>query len=300
MLRKTSFLFSLALAFSASAQAETARKLLFFTKSSGFEHSVISWSKGKPSLAEKVFLDLGKKNSWEFTFSKDGSKFSPEYLAGFDAVIFYTTGDLTTAGTDGQPPMSAAGKQALFDYVKSGKGFMGLHSATDTFHTANESKKGADRYANHDKEADSYVHFIGAEFIIHGAQQTATNTVVDPKFPGFENLGKSFSYMEEWYSLKDFNPDIHVITLIDSPSMEGEMYKRPAYPTTWARQEGKGRVFYTALGHRDDIWSNLAYQDILTGAIKWATGDVKAAIPPNLKEVAPGALTNPTFPGAGK
>lgn len=297
MTQKAVLLFTLAALSPISLHADSAHKLLFFTKSSGFEHSVISWNKGKPSLAEKVFLDLGSKNQWEFEFSKDGSKFSPEYLAGFDAVIFYTTGDLTTAGTDKQPAMTPAGKQALFDYVKSGKGFIGLHSASDTFHTANESQKGADRYANHGKDADSYVHFLGAEFIIHGAQQVATNKVIDPAFPGFSDLGESFSYNEEWYSLKDFNSDIHVLTVIDAPSMKGPMYARPPYPTTWARQEGKGRVFYTAMGHRDDIWSNPAYQNILTGAIRWVTGDVKADVTPNLSTAAPEAMTNPKYSG---
>lgn len=293
---KSSLLFlALGLASSLTIQAEPAHKLLFFSKSSGFEHDVISWKKGQPSFAEKILADLGAKHPWTFEFSKDGSKFSPEYLAGFDAVIFYTTGDLTTPGTDGQPAMTPAGKQALFDYVKSGKGFIGLHSASDTFHTANEAKKGADRYANHGKEADPYVCFLGGEFIIHGAQQVATNKVIDKAFPGFADAGESFSFNEEWYSLKDFNPDIHVLTVIDAPAMKGAPYQRPPYPTTWVREEGKGRVFYTAMGHREDIWTNPVFQNILTGAIRWTARDVEAAIPPNLKEVAPEAMTNPPF-----
>src|SRR5580698_6849332 len=97
---------SLVLVLAASA---APKKILFFTKSSGYEHSVISWKNGQPSFAEKVLLDLGQKNGWEFTFSKDGSKFSPEYLNQFDAVFFYTTGDLCTEGTDQQPPMTPAG-----------------------------------------------------------------------------------------------------------------------------------------------------------------------------------------------
>jgi len=295
MLKHSALILALGLTICQSHAAEKPHKLLFFTKSSGYEHDVISWKKGKPSTAEKVFLDLGPKHSWEFEFSKDGSKFSPEYLAGFDAVIFYTTGDLTTPGTDAQPAMSPAGKQALFDYVKGGKGFIGLHSASDTFHTANEAKKGPDRYEDHGADADPYVCFLGGEFIIHGDQQVATNKVIDPKFPGFEKTGDSFAFNEEWYSLKDFRSDIHVLTVIDSPSMKGAPYQRPAYPTTWAREEGKGRVFYTAMGHRDDVWTNPIFQNILIGAIEWATGDVKAAVPANLSEVAPGARTNPPF-----
>ena len=169
MLRRV-FLFSLAACSVSSFFVSTAgaaeapkKKILFFTKSSGFEHSVISWKKGQPSHAEKVFLELAPKQNWEFTFSKDGSLFSPEYLAQFDAFCFYTTGNLCEPGTDKQPPMSEAGKQALLDAVKNGKGFVGIHSATDTFHTDNEAKKGPERYLDHGDKADPYVHMIGGE-----------------------------------------------------------------------------------------------------------------------------------------
>ena len=273
----------------------TPRKVLFFTKSSGYEHEVISWKKGKPSYAEKVLLALGEKNGWEFTFSKDGSLFTPEYLAQFDTVMFYTTGDLCSPGTDGNPPMTMAGKEALFEYVKSGRGFVGTHSASDTFHTANEALKGPERYKNHGKDADPYVRFLGGEFIKHGKQQAAKNTVTDPAFPGFANVGKEYSFPEEWYSLKDFTPDIHVLSVIDAPSMEGVEYQRPPYPSTWAREEGDGRVFYTAMGHREDVWTNPIFQDILVGGMKWALGDVEASVEPNLEATAPGAYTNPPY-----
>ena len=271
------------------------KKILFFTKSSGFEHSVISWKTGQPSYADKILLELGRKNGWEFTFSKDGSKFGPEYLSQFDAVFFYTTGDLCTEGTDKQPAMTPAGKQALFDYVRGGKGFIGTHSATDTFHTANEARKGPDRYANHGTNADPYCCFIGGEFIIHGAQQLATNKVIDPKFPGFETVGDSFAFMEEWYSLKDFALDDHVLTVMDAPHMKGSMYERPPYPNTWARQEGKGRVWYTSMGHREDVWTNPTFQQILVGGIKWALGEVTADVTPNIQTAVPGAYTNPKY-----
>ena len=295
MSKSTVLLLALGLSGSLSLQAEPTHKLLFFTKSCGFELDVISWKKGQPSHAEKIFTELGAKHTWQFEFSKDGSKFTPEYLASFDAVIFYTTGDLTSPGTDQQPAMTQAGKQALFDYVMSGKGFIGLHSASDTFHTGNESKKGPDRYANHGKEADPYVCFLGGEFIIHGAQQIATNTVINKKFPGFADVGDSFAFHEEWYSLKDYNPDIHVLTVIDSPAMKGTMHERPAYPTTRGREEGNGRIFYTAVGHREDIWTNPTFQNILVGAIRWTTRDVNAAVPPNLTEAAPRTMTNFKF-----
>jgi type 1 glutamine amidotransferase len=272
------------------------RKILFFTKSSGFEHSVIAWKDGQPSWAERTLSELGARHNWEFTFSKDGSKIGKAYLAQFDAVFFYTTGDLLSRGTDGQPPMTPEGKQALFDYVRAGRGFIGTHSTTDTFHTNNESKKGPDRYVNHGEEADPFVRFLGGEFIRHGDQQSAKNTVVNPKFPGFEKAGAEFTLREEWYSLKDFAPDIHVLTVIDSPAMKGHDYARPPYPTTWARREGAGRVWYTAMGHREDVWTNPLFQDILVGGIKWALGEAQAETAPNIQQVAPGAYTNQPYP----
>lgn len=278
-----------------SAAEPPKKKILYFTKSSGFEHSVISWKKGQPSHSESVLNELGAKHGWQFTFSKDGSKFSKDYLAQFDAVFFYTTGNLLEPGTDGQPPMTAEGKQALLDYVRSGKGFIGTHSASDTFHTNNESKKGPERFRNFGDKADPYVRFLGAEFIKHGAQQVAKNRVINPKFPGFETVGTEFGFQEEWYSLKDFRPDIHVLSVIDAPAMNGAEYQRPPYPTTWARKEGNGRVFYTAMGHREDVWTNPIFQSILIGGIRWALGEIQAEIPPNLEEAAPGAATNPPY-----
>jgi type 1 glutamine amidotransferase len=95
--------------------------------------------------------------------------------------------------------------------------------------------------------------------------------------------------------LKDFTPDIHVLSVIDAPSMEGVEYERPPYPSTWARKEGKGRVYYTAMGHREDVWTNPVFQDILVGGTKWALGDIVADVAPNLEQTAPGAYTNPPY-----
>src|SRR6187549_2473464 len=102
------FAASLLILVAATATAFGApKKILFFSKSSGFEHSVISWKKGQPSWAEGILKELGAKNGWDFTFLKDGTGFTKEYLAQFDAVFFYTTGDLTQSGTDGMPGMPA-------------------------------------------------------------------------------------------------------------------------------------------------------------------------------------------------
>lgn len=264
------------------------KKVLFFSKSSGYEHSVIKRHGAELSFAEKILADLGPKQGIDFTFSKDGSLFTPEYLAQFDAYFFYTSGDLTVAGQDKNPPMTAGGKAALLDAVRQGKGFIGTHAATDTFLT------GGNKYENHGKSTDPYLRMLGAEFIAHNEQQKAKQRVADKTFPGMP--GEDFELMEEWYSLKDFQPDLHALLVQETEGMVGPSYQRPPYPSTWARMHGKGRVFYTAMGHREDVWTNPMFQQLLFGGISWAVRNVDADVTPNLHQVTPECLRLPSPP----
>jgi type 1 glutamine amidotransferase len=287
----------LLLGLSASALAAAPLRVLYFTKSSGYEHSVIKHVDGKPSYSENILTALAAKNDLAFTFSKDGSLFSPDYLASFDVVMFYTSGDLTAVGTDGQPALTAAGKQALLDAVAGGKGFVGLHSGSDTFHTGEQGGGNnpirAQRFVNYGDAADPYIKLLGGEFIRHGPQQVAKARVIDPQFPGFSSLGDVLEVQEEWYSMKEFAANDHVLLVMDTAGMKGTEYERPPYPLAWARAEGKGRVWFNAMGHREDVWDNPKFQAVLVGGIEWAGGRVKAAVEPNLAKAAPGAATLP-------
>ena len=108
-----------------------------------------------------------------------------------------------------------------------------------------------------------------------------------------EGNDDSFYLNDEWYSLKNYADDLHVILVQDTHGMEGEDYERPPFPATWARRHGKGRVFYTSMGHREDVWTNPKFQEILLGGLSWAVGDIEADIAPNIKEVTPGAGVMP-------
>jgi type 1 glutamine amidotransferase len=275
-------------------------RALFFSKSSGYEHSAIKRVNGAPSYAENIFSKIGPENDIEFTFSKDGSKFSPEYLTGFDVFVFYTSGDLLSVGTDGQPAMTPEGKQALLDAVSGGKGFLAIHSGTDTFHT-NEHGGGNNpirgpRFQNYGEEADPYIKMLGGEFIIHGPQQVATAHVVAPDFPGFGKIGAEVKVKEEWYSTKEFAANDRVLLVLDTKGMEGSPYDRPSYPIAWAHEFGKGRAAGNAMGHREDVWDNPVFQSMIIGQIKWAAGVAKADLTPNLEQVAPGHATLPKAP----
>ena len=278
------------------AGAQERKKLLFFTKSAGFEHSVIKRNGDELGHAEKILTELGGKVGIDVTCTKDGRIFTREKLAAFDAFFFYTTGDLTQPGTDGNPPMSPEGKQAFLDLVKEGKGFIGAHSASDTFHTQPDPPDRSNRYINHGDAVDPYIAMLGGEFIRHGPQQKATMTVADTGFPGLSTAGAEFELMEEWYSLKEFAPNLHVILIQETKGMKGSDYERPPYPATWSRMHGKGRVFYTSMGHREDVWTLPLFQKLLMGGINWTLGRVSAGISPNLSRTCPDAMKLPPRP----
>ena len=243
-------------------------------------------------MPSAVLTEIGREHNIEVVATKDGTVFDGD-LSGYDAFLFYTTGDLTQAGTDGQPPMTAAGKQKLIDAVAAGKGFLASHCGSDTFHG-----KGDRRSEQPAADRDPYIQMLGGEFISHGPQQTARQVVCSPQFPGLSGAGDSFALNEEWYSLKNFADDLHVILLQDTQGMQGEDYQRPPFPSTWARRHGKGRVFYTSMGHREDVWTNPTFQQILLGGLAWSFGDAKFEPTPNLTEKTPGAAGHASAEGA--
>lgn len=316
--------FSTLLTGSAWAEGTAPKKILFLTKSSGFEHSTVKRkSAEEPAYAEALLKEFAGKAGFEVTFTKDGTLFTADNLAKYDAIAFLTTGDLTQdsdkykqvpkLGLDGkpmkdakgkvitekgellykEPGMGAAGKEAFLAAVKNGKGFIAFHCGSDTMHSHPKDPKKdneliRDVNAEGKDEFDPYIQMLGGEFIVHGKQQPALLHTIDTKFPGaaaFDNA----AFPEEWYSLKNFASDLHVIISQDCAKMEGAMYQRKPYPETWARIHGKGRVFYTSMGHREDVWAKPEFQTMVVGALKWITGQIEVDVTPNLSTVCPEA-----------
>lgn len=294
-----------------AAKSGAPKKILMFTRSQGFQHDVVNRSKpdgkkflgekGKMAHAEFLVTEMGKKHGFDVTCTKDGRVFIPEELDKYDAYFFYTTGDLTAEkSADNTPPMSKEGKKYFLEAIAKGKGFIGSHCATDTFHS-----KGDSRANQPISERDPYIQMIGGEFIVHGEQFAATMKVVSD-FPAVKGLS-DFDLREEWYSLKNFSPDLHVILAEDNSKavatwkadtknpkrLEGgnAFHNRPLHPATWARKHDNGRVFYTSMGHREDVWTNETFQKVLLGGIAWALGNVDADVPANLNKVTPEAST---------
>jgi uncharacterized protein len=252
-----------AIPFRSVAAAETKKKLLYFTRSAGFVHSVVDRGGKELAFSEKILVDLGQKNGFDVLCSQDPDVFDRD-LAAYDAIAFFTSGNA----------ISEAGKKNLLDAIHAGKGFVGIHAATDTFRSA---------------DVGPYIAMLGGEFLAHGEQQSATMKVVDPSFPGIDRLGDGFSMTDEWYAFHKFAPNLHVILLQQTTDMHGVQYQRPPYPATWARIHGAGRVFYTSMGHREDVWTNPTFQQVLLGGLAWALHNAEADVTPNIAQVAPRA-----------
>jgi uncharacterized protein len=266
----------------AAAAENGQRKVLYFTRSAGYEHSVVRRKGSELSHSERILTELGQQHDVEVVCTKDGRVFDGD-LDQYDVIAFYTTGDLCNPkSSDKAPPMSPQGKQRLLDVIAGGKGFVGFHSATDSFHSKGKSN------ANQKKgDIDPYIAMLGGEFIKHGPQQEATMRVADRDFPGLRQLGSSFVLKDEWYTLKNFAPDLHVILVQETKGMQGACYQRPPFPATWARAHAKGRVFYTSMGHREDVWTNSVFQQVLLGSFWWAAGNGNPDLTPNRDQVAP-------------
>ena len=190
------------------AGEEKKQKVLYFSRSAGFEHDAVKIKDGKPSISDRILTELGKRHGFEVVCTKDGRVFDGD-LDQYDAIAFYTSGDLTKPNKAKTPPMSIEGKKKLLSAIAAGKGFVGLHAATDSFH----SKGPRDQ---NQTEVDPYIAMIGGEFIVHGKQQKATIRAASPDFPGVKQFGESQVLTEEWYTLKNFAKDLHVILIEDN------------------------------------------------------------------------------------
>lgn len=267
------------LGWAADNEGGKNKKILFFTKSSGFQHDVVKRKHADElSFAEKFMMDFGMTHGFDVHCTKDGGVFTEQGLEPFDVIMFYTTGDLTEPGTDKTPPMPKEGKELFLKLISEGKkGFLGLHCASDTFHS-------------HGNEIDPYIKMLGGEFEIHHNQEKAKIIAADSDWPPIKGL-ESFEKNEEWYILKNLSTAMHVLLIQDTKSMTQESYnKLGPYPETWARMDGKGKVFYSSMGHREDVWESDQFHKVLLGGLNWVAGNIEAEAKPNFEQATPGAM----------
>lgn len=229
----------------AFAQQTPAKRLLYLTQTTGFRHDVLP-------LTHQIVRDLATSSgAFTVTVTEDARAISEAGLRDYDAVFFYTTGEL---------PMNDAQKGALLAFVKGGKGFAGAHSATDTFYKWPE-----------------YGELIGGYFDEHPWHEQVTVRVEDRKHPATKHLPESFEITDEIYQFKNWSRSgTHVLLSLDPSSVDlsakGVKRTDRDFAIAWTRQYGKGRVFYTALGHRPEVWKDERFKKHLLGGLLWVMG----------------------------
>ena len=260
-----------------TARPQSPRKVLVFNLCRGFVH-------GSIPLGAKAFELMGQKTgAYETVLSDDIAVFEPGNLGQFDAAIMNnTTGPLfTPAGLDELSPekqqaaqeREAALKQSLLDFVRGGKGLVGIHAATDCFY-----------------EWAEYGEMIGGYFDGHpwGGGDTVGVRLDDPAHPlNAAFRGRGFKITDEIYQIKApySRENLRVLLSIDPENTDmtkGGMKRTDGdYAISWLREYGQGRVFYCSLGHNEStFWNAPVLRHYLDG-IQYALGDLPADATPS-------------------
>ena len=289
--------FTLTPAGAAPDKAEKkTKKLLLVTDSGGFIHDSVG-------LAEQVLKELGPANGfdvtcWRYTRdpnqkakvkpSKDApekeivvleeyaerfrkttgvpvdsehcGRVNKETLKNFDCVLFFTTGK----------PLTKEELADLEDWVRAGGAFAGTHCATDTLYDT------------------SYGGLVGAYFQNHPWHQKIKIKVEDPKHAAAAGFTDGAEITDEIYQFRDSpysREKLHIILSVDNSSVDLKKGARKDmdYAISWCQEFGKGRTFYTSLGHRKDVWQDERFQKHLLGGLKWAMKDAEGDATPSAK-----------------
>ena len=235
----------LALACAPARTQDHPGRILYFTHSAGYRHEVIP-------VSREILKELGEISPrFEVAATEDVGVFTAQNLRRYGAVMFFTAGEL---------PMNDIQRQALIDFVREGGGFLGVHSATDTFYRWPE-----------------YGKLIGGYFDEHPWHQGVRIEIADRSDPLVAFLGTSIAISDEIYQIRDFDAGgSHVLMRLDPASVDltrNNVHQHPyGWPLAWTRAYGNGRVFYTALGHEEAVWRDSRYQTLLRNAVFWAIG----------------------------
>jgi uncharacterized protein len=272
---------------SVSLLQAAPKKLLVVTTTTGFRHSsiptletalkqlgdssgeftvdLLQQPPNKPADLRRNATDDQKadykkaETAWETTLKQALEKLSPESLKNYDGVVFAsTTGDLPIPD-----------KQGFLDWIKAGHAFIAIHAGSDTFH-----------------HWPGYIEMLGGEFQHHGNQVSVDCINADPSHPATAHLPKVWTIQqEEIYEFKNYDSSkVHDLLWMDKAPQDKSMAGH--FPVSWCKDYGTGKVFYTSLGHREDVIDanpNLkdrvnsvdiskAYDAHLLGGIEWALG----------------------------
>jgi uncharacterized protein len=231
-----------------NAMAQKQFKALLVTTTRGWHHE--SGHAGVLAIQQ-----LGVRNFFDVVLWEDPEGFTDKYLQQFKVIIFLnTTGDI----------FDTAQQKVMERFIQSGKGFVGIHSASDT-----------------EYDWDWYTKMVGRMFYIHPAIQTARLHVMDASFPGMQGFEGNKLWTDEWY---EFGPekinDLHYILSVDESSYDPKadwpnrnkkgVGMGMMHPISWYHNFDGGRAFYTALGHLPSVYSDPVFLNHLNAGIFWA------------------------------
>ena len=232
--------------FAFSTMAQKQFKVLLVTTTRGWHHESLH-------AGVLAIQQLGVHNFFDVVLWEDPGGFTDKYLEQFQAVIFLnTTGDI----------FDATQQKVMERFIESGKGFVGIHSASDT-----------------EYDWEWYTKLVGRMFHIHPLIQTAKMEVLDPAFPGLQGFANGKLWTDEWY---EFGPEkitgLNYILGVDestyNPKADWGRAKGEGmgklHPLAWYHNYDGGRAFYTALGHLPTNFSEPAFLDHLYAGIRWA------------------------------
>jgi uncharacterized protein len=238
----------------AAASQEKKRRLLVIGQSKGYQHDSVS-------TAMVTLYNLGRSSGqWETYFRTDCTaitkkplKWGAKNLNDFDAVVFFTDGNLD---------MDDSQKADLLSFIRDdGKGFIGIHSATITF-----------------VGWPAYGEMIGGYFDGHPwGTFDAPFVVEDPTFPGMEHLPRTFTMKDEIYQIKDYSRDkVRVLLRLDASKLDlsrKDVHRKDGdFAVAWARTYGKGRVVYNGMGHQIEVWDRPEIQKMWLETVRWSLG----------------------------
>ena len=224
-------------------------KVLFFSDPQRSDNDIIRRAKpGVPSPAEQHFVEMTKR-IFEVTITQDSAEITRQKLNRYRAVVFFTAIN---------PP---ADKEALVEWVKEGGAFVGIHSTANTF-----------------QNYPPFGEMLGARFDSRPWRSQnkplvkARIKVEDTNHPATKHLGDTFEIEDDVYIFKDFDRSkVHLLLRLDPTSLDMSKVKRKDadMAIAWTKSFGRGRVFYTALGDAEHVWSDARYQTHLIEGVKW-------------------------------
>lgn len=288
MLRRTCWswlcLASVSLCLSSLSAAEKS-KVLFLTESNGFKHGSVNRDvkdgpKKDLSPSEVALTQLGQQTELFTVHCTQDTKadFTKENLKNYDIVVFYTTGEL--------PISDETRDYFMNDWLKQkGHGWMGFHSAADTFRTNNPAHQW-------------YWDLCGGTFDGHpwGSGELITAAVHDTAFPAMKAFGTEFQIKDEIYWYTHWQPEnVHVLMSLDLEKCKTKGGKKKVkegdkevevadirhVPLAWCRSWGDGKIFFNNLGHNESTWTDKRFLDSTEAAIRWIRNEVPGDSKPN-------------------